>query len=156
MDSTIKGISSDSYISSDDAKEYFSKRPYSQSIEEDDDFEKFLMHSTLILDKYTNWIGSKTTEEQALEWPRSGITGIDKDIIPEKIKVATCELALCLLDGNILQSTNISSFESMKISSISMKLSGNVDSGIIPKHIKSLVSDYGSFNSDNNVPIIRV
>jgi len=155
MDSTIKGTESDSYISAEDAKDYFLKRPHSQSIEEEDDFEKFLMHATLILDSYIDWLGEKTTEDQALEWPRKNLTGIDKDTIPKDILTATCELALVLLDDNVLQSVGLSNFESMKISSMSLKISSNTSSDLIPRHILELVSQYGSINSGLNRTLIR-
>ena len=42
--------------------------------------------------------GEKTAEGQELEWPRTGITGLDEDTVPQKIKDAQMTLAL-IYDG---------------------------------------------------------
>jgi len=156
MDATLKGSSANSYISVVDATQYFLNRPHSQYIEENDDFEKFLMHSTLILDSYIDWLGDKTTTEQALEWPRKNLYGVDEDTIPRDILTATCELALVLLDDNVLQSTGLADFESLKVSSIQLKISNNISPNLIPEHILVLISKYGNINSGLNKTIIRV
>lgn len=60
---------------------------------------------------YLNWIGSRVNDDQALAWPRAyvpnpdapyddetltldDIVYFDEDIVPDRVKDATCELAL--------------------------------------------------------------
>jgi len=45
-----------------------------------------------------NYRGSKTDDTQSLEWPRSGIDGLDENTVPQRIKDAQMVLAL-IYDG---------------------------------------------------------
>jgi len=69
-----------------------------------DEFETALVRATRYLDdKYgQRWLGSRTNEDQALDWPRLGVEDpdgrwLDDDIVPQAVKDACCEAALELL-----------------------------------------------------------
>lgn len=68
-----------------------------------DDTEKAraLVSATRLVDRQT-WPGSRTSEYQVLEWPRTGtgISGIDEDVVPSQIEHATILLAAEINNGN--------------------------------------------------------
>src|SRR5678810_157099 len=78
---------------------------------EDDDKAKAVIEATRELSAKM-WVGSKSTTAQALAWPRAYATDpdaawagwgyYDSNIVPQRVKDATCELALQFLIGGIL------------------------------------------------------
>jgi len=75
---------------------------------EDDDKAKAVIEATRELSAKM-WVGSKSTTAQALAWPRAYATDpdaawagwgyYDSNIVPQRVKDATCELALQFLIG---------------------------------------------------------
>lgn len=68
--------------------------------------EAAIIISTQYVDNNFNWRGSIITEEQVLDWPRSGVyddegRGVDNDEIPLKLKNAICEYAKRQLEMEI-------------------------------------------------------
>lgn len=64
--------------------------------------EAALIWATRILDRSFNWMGTKTTSANKLEWPRYGVVDVNGydypyDTVPEVIKQMTAELASNLL-----------------------------------------------------------
>lgn len=49
--------------------------------------------------------GSKTVATQDLEWPRTGVTGVADDVVPERIKQAQLAAAVLIDQGADLQPT---------------------------------------------------
>lgn len=84
-----------SYATIVEAQSYFDARLHTEAWDEADDAtrDKALCQATRIIDRL-NFLGCKTEENQALQFPRDGDTDI-----PDDIKSATDELALALLDG---------------------------------------------------------
>jgi len=61
--------------------------------------EFLLIWATKTIDYYVDWYGSKTDEDSALRWPRTGMTDrdgntIETDEIPQVLKEAVATLAL--------------------------------------------------------------
>lgn len=61
--------------------------------------EYLLIWATRTIDQYVDWFGAKTDEDNALRWPRTGVTdrdgnAIDDDEIPQALKNAVAELAI--------------------------------------------------------------
>lgn len=83
------------YISLEDATLYFDDRLNSQVWydAEPNDQSRALKTATRMIDRL-NFIGSRTSTTQALQFPRGGDT-----TIPSDIKYACCEIAYALLDG---------------------------------------------------------
>lgn len=83
------------YITEIDAQTYFDGRlntdPWDSATSGDRD--KALAMATSLIDRL-NFLGEKTDENQALQFPRDADTDI-----PDDIKFACCECALALLDG---------------------------------------------------------
>jgi len=78
--------------------------------------DQALVTATKMLDRQ-EWMGSKTSDSQDLDWPRTGVTdpegnAVASDVVPQFILDATCELALALIQDLTVQtnsdtSTNI-------------------------------------------------
>jgi hypothetical protein len=108
FDSSIGGITSNSYISVADAAQYFENSNTAdfenwQSIDDDTQM-RALITATKYLDKNYKWsTGVITDVDQRLNWPRIGAfdleqRSIDSDELPEAIQDACCELVLLQFD----------------------------------------------------------
>lgn len=107
LDATVGSVSANSYLSLDDAQDYFDARLYSEAWTEAASGVQMqsLIMATRQLDEEFNWNGTKTDEDQSLEWPRSGAYDcsdklITSTVIPTEIKNATAEQALHLLKSD--------------------------------------------------------
>lgn len=78
---------------------------------DDDSKGRALITATRTLDRQI-WLGSKTDEDQALDWPRknTGVNGVVDNEIPIDIVNASIELALSITQGSNVQ--NVQSTES--------------------------------------------
>ena len=104
LDSTPGSVSANSYVSLEEAGDYFDARLYSDAwIDATSGVQQqSLIMATRQLDESYSWNGSKTSTDQSLDWPRSGVYDcegqlITSTIIPSDIKNATYEQALYLL-----------------------------------------------------------
>ncbi|PSJ60750.1 DnaT-like ssDNA-binding protein [Pseudaminobacter soli (ex Li et al. 2025)] len=89
----------DSYVDVDAFKTYCERIGYDVTGKADTDLEQALRRGTRGLDGIygQRFIGSPTSADQALEWPRTGAawrgSDIPGDIVPQKVKDAACEAA---------------------------------------------------------------
>lgn len=79
--------------------------------------DQALISATAMLDRQ-EWVGSKTGDPQALDWPRTGVSdpegvAVDSATVPQFIKDATCELALALIQDLRVQ-TNADTSKNIK------------------------------------------
>lgn len=95
-------VGTNSYVSRADATTYFadSLRSASWVALADTTKDQALVTATRMLDRQL-WAGTKTSDSQELEWPRTGVTDaygnvVDPDTVPQSIIDACCELALSL------------------------------------------------------------
>lgn len=49
---------------------------------------------------YIAWSGDRSTSEQSLPWPRTGIPGVASDIVPDQVKVMQFEISLLAFQGD--------------------------------------------------------
>lgn len=101
-----------SYVTLDEAQDYFDARLSTDAWDdaEDTDKQKSLYQATRLIDRL-NFEGLKWDPVQVLEFPRRYTVTIDwttqpptytpvnEQVVPLEIKIATCEIALYLLDG---------------------------------------------------------
>lgn len=120
FDSTISGLTSNSYASIADYNQY--RENHGLAVRTDEQAQVDLIKATLFIDtQYKSlWnTQSKTVEGQALHWGQSGAyyydnTAIDDDIIPDAVKKAVYEYAIRSVDSTSLDpqsKTNIKSQE---------------------------------------------
>ncbi len=92
------------YLSVAEADSYFQARNNpSWNARNTPDKEKAILYATAFLDGVFYWLGHIKKNEQALGWPRILVYDkehrpIDTGSVPQKVKDATCELALEALD----------------------------------------------------------
>jgi hypothetical protein len=125
-----------SYVSYDEAEEYFETRIDSAAWHnaDDEDRESALVTATLIIDE-NQFIGVAVSSEQSLAWPRSGATYFDpkygayltpsEEEIPQRIKLGTLELAYQLLSNENLLDQKTQTFEKISIGSITIEDTNN-------------------------------
>lgn len=94
---------SNSYGSVSEADAYFADREVTAWAGTEAQKKAALIKGTdYIESRFSNrFIGAKKTEEQALSWPRSGISTIDDDVIPSNLKKALFEYALRALSKSL-------------------------------------------------------
>lgn len=118
---TIGGADSNSYLTLDNvlaadgttviatgANEYFAESLHATAwtSASEPDKGKALVSATRFIDAKFRFKGIKTDQDQALAFPRYGVTNLDgyaydNDELPKRLKDATAELALSLLAGGI-------------------------------------------------------
>lgn len=118
------------------------------------DNEKALIWTTSIFDSMMTWKGYRTTEEQALRFPRSGIVdkdgySIDEDTIPSILEVATAEQALVLLGSNKFKLPAIlgQGIKEAKLGPMSVKVGDMQVEEVIPQNVLSLLDELGTLES---------
>lgn len=114
------------------------------------DKEKALIWTTYLFDSMMNWNGWKTTEDQSLRWPRSGVIdkdgySIDQDTIPINLERATAEEALILLSSNKFQFPSIlgQGISEAKLGPLSVKVGSMQVEEVIPQNVLSLLDELG-------------
>jgi len=142
LDAAVGGASANSYISLEDAAEYFSMRLQTEAWDAaaEASREKALMQATRMLDRL-HWTGSRTTSAQALAWPRTGTTlhgaALDGDAVPARIREACCELALALLRG---YGGGFDGIDSFRLGGVSVNFSG--PSQTFPPEVDRLIEPF--------------
>jgi hypothetical protein len=113
-----------------------------------------LMYTTLVLDSRTTWRGIRTTDVQALAWPRTGVVDNYKNTlsptaIPYNLRVAVVELAKHTLTEDRLSKWQPESIVSeIKVDTIAVKFAnaGDVAMGQykVPEIVTDLLTGLGS------------
>lgn len=123
FDATAGGQNANSYCDVEFADDYFETRwgaATTWSDTSDDDKEILLITATARLEEQT-YKGSRSTDTQALKWPRDGLTvdgvDIDSETVPTAVKKACCEAAIALLeDQDVFESGgDLEGFSSIQI-----------------------------------------
>lgn len=98
----IQGDNSNSYISINEATEYFEKDPVFCDIWNDmNDKEKWIVFSARAIDRLS-FKGARYKNTQSMEFPRNIIDDNTNDgSIPQSVKDAQCEMLKCLKNESI-------------------------------------------------------
>ena len=165
LDSTVGGSAANSYVSVDEADAYFTNRLYSDNWPTFIYKENALILSTSMIDWYINWIGVRTSSEQALDWPRtnavipSGET-VDPTIVPNSVKVAVYELTLAMIESDVTQDWELQGFKNVKAGPLELEIDGSSDNptpNSMPQRIYKILSDLtSSGNVKGSVSVVRL
>lgn len=101
-------VDADSFISVEFATQYLSARGISWGVEEESEKEILCIKASDFINSSFRWNGIKSTSEQALEFPRTGLydrDGYELTGVPRPIKNATCEAIKVLLENEELFTT---------------------------------------------------
>jgi len=150
-----------SYADLDDANTYFSTRLNSTSFvsETDDNKAIALIQATRAIDNYLTHKGYKVLDDQSLEYPRIGYRDLNQNvnqynyIFPAlKLKEATCELAIYMLDDDRLVSDSMNGIKSIKVAgSIEIQTTDKTEDLIIPNHVFRILSKYATKKSGSGI-----
>jgi len=176
-DGTSK-TTANSYISLADAELYFEGRLHSSvwTAAVTGIKNQALAHAARVIDRYVNWIGWKTLDTQAMQWPRAGIYydgskywsdtsyqiewevySVADNSIPQEIKDAQCELALVLIGSDTQKTPDTAGFKSVEISgAVSLEVDTADRVREIPAHIMRLIQHFGSLRgASGTVNLVR-
>lgn len=139
IDATVKGSSSNSYVTLAEADQYFADRPGSTTWtgSSNDEKNQALLYATKLLDKLNIFKGEKTSTTQSLSFPRKYLPDPDPDVafttdtlrlrdryldentIPDRVKYATYEQALSILkEPTRVEDPELQQFEKIKIDGV--------------------------------------
>lgn len=157
LDTTIGGASANSYVTLQNAEDYFDARLNSDvwTNATSDDKNRALIQSTARMNNF-NWIGDRVTFTQRLAWPRWGARKADQvsmgygggyyfnyadnyltTEIPQPVKDAQCELALSLLEGE--GGGAAGALDSFSTDGVTMKFS-SAPANVLPDRVAQLLA----------------
>ena len=93
------------YVSVEEFKDYWNMRNIDLAQKTDAEIEACIIIATQYIDKTFKYIGSKSTNEQSLQWPRSyayNLEGYVYSGLPNDVVFATCEAGYYNLNGKNL------------------------------------------------------
>ena len=131
FNATPSGAASNSYVSVEDAQAYFDGRlnvgPWTAANQLTKETALVAATARLEQESFRGW---RFDDAQRLKWPRDGV--IDEDgvafapaVIPDRVKFATCELALHMLTAGTTDTqapTGLEAFKALSVGSIELTL----------------------------------
>ncbi len=159
-----------SYVTVEEADEYFANRAYSSKWFDFSESEKpkLLILCSQSLDWYIKWKGVRTTAEQPMQWPRTNVllrdgTIVDPSTLPIAIKTAVYELALSFLEKGKDRTLDddLMGLEMLKVASLTIRTkpdrSGQrtTASEAIPDKVLQILNDYRSISTFGSVRLLR-
>ena len=143
-------INSNSYITVAEADTYLLTDKYRADWENYDDEDKgnVLIKATELLDAYFEWFGSKTEEDSALRWPRTGVFTTDgvkiaDNEIPINLKRATAEMAFQQYTIDRQAERTDYGIKELKVDVIELKFDKSEQKPVFPDYILALLRGLG-------------
>jgi len=167
VNATVSHASANSYITLIEANAYWADHFYSETWDalQSGDKNTLIVMSTRLLDEWVDWKGIKSSDTQALRWPRYNTVDrdnywIDGDVIPVEVKNATAELAGYLAKGDATAEPDTKGFSELKVGELQLKIdkSDRDNTTVIPDSVLAIISHYGVVRSRKNpstVSLIR-
>jgi hypothetical protein len=155
---TIGASDANSYVTQAEATAYFLNRIHSSAWEDFENKSQVLITSSQMLDWYVKWKGTKQTETQFMQWPRSSAirgdgTEIDEDTIPPEVKVAVYELALSSLAADRTEDDPLAGIGQLQAGSLMIKAGAEkpnqTNKKALPEKVYKILKDVyiqGSFS----------
>jgi len=122
------------------------------SVLEDDEIGKRFSYASKFLDNRAEWFGDKSSETQALRWPRKDVKGRDgykipRDTIPELIKEAVVEMAIALLAKDLTSDSSLDNIKELDVDgAVRIEFASSSTAGSIPVNVLHMLSSLGTFN----------
>ena len=164
IDATVGGASSNSYITRTNAQLYFDTRVAAEVAAWTDaataDKDRALISATYRLEQ-EEYAGVVTDRDQALKWPRAGLSDEDgrqyaDDEIPAPIERAVCELALALLKSEAtLGDSGLEGFENVQIGSLEVSPRASRQAGVLPEQVKRFLRGLWEDTGSLTRPVFR-
>jgi hypothetical protein len=151
LDATVGSIMANSYVTEDEADDYFADRMHSALWDSVTNKEAFLVSNSRILDWQLKFSGYKTSDIQSMQFPRTGIVlrsgyVVPSDTIPSEVKFAVFELTLASISRDRTADSSLAGIEQVKAGPLFIKasLGGYASSHpkVIPDHVRNILSEY--------------
>lgn len=162
LDTTLGGVSSDSYVTLAQADTYHLSRGRETAWADLDAEQKepALREATAYLDARYQWRGVRNTSTQALGWPRAGVL-IDGYVcptssLPRQLTEACCELALKALTEDLFADADAQYVESVTVGPITRKMSARGNGG--QKRyaaVDALLRDLAAGGRSGSISVVR-
>lgn len=146
LKATVGATDSNSYVTRAEADDYFLTRYNAGAWRDAEPSVKdmALVSASLALDDCIKWVGVKTDPAQSMDWPRVVDEELElaDNVIPIKIKRATYEAALYLLQSGTLEVTQ--EIDSVKIGPLEVNINENRPEVLLPNRVIASLTDLGS------------
>lgn len=156
LDATVGGTASNTYATFAEFQAYIETRPTvwdgtEAALDDPTEVNKALVQATQMLNEYIEWYGDATSRDQALPWPRFGMVMengylMDSDVLPDRLKRATCELAVQLLEGNLAEDSdaNAQGLKEIQVGPVDLVYKdGTITGKAIPDRVWRMVAIWG-------------
>lgn len=162
IDATLSGPDSNAYVTLDEANTYFSTRLHADNwaSASDADKEAAILSASSIIDWYYVYKGTRSVVTQSMQWPRAGIViGQDvyaSDALPKEVIMATCELALVLLEEDVLEDNALAGLRKVQAGPLMIQTADNgrpPSSGQLPEVVYMLLK---KFMDNSGIRVIRL
>lgn len=117
--------------------------------------ERALIMATTILHETMVWLGTPTTDTQALHFPAWGVLDDDgreynRDVIPPLLEVATAEMALELLRRDRLSSPGVLGLglSRAKVGPVDVQINDKQQEDVIPRNVLAYLTPFGTLESE--------
>lgn len=150
INAIAKDPNANSYTTLADANYHFSTKYKSADLWaalSNDQKSQLLIEATRQLDLFI-FGGQKTTQEQALSWPRNTIISSDgypisNQIVPKQIMAAQCEMANWMLteDERLLSDIDLQQIDQFKAGPLDLKIKNGAIT--VPPIVKQLIQSIG-------------
>lgn len=174
LDATAGGASANAYCDATFADDYFESRVGSSNWNSasDDDKDAALIIATQTLDANYEWNGYRSTDAQALGWPRQFAINPDQrwisldgqyianDIVPQTVKKATCEFAVFILTNDGYDGA-VGDLRSIQVGPIKLGINSLTSTFPIPTNALDLLKKWGRYigrsggSQIRTVPLVR-
>lgn len=142
VDSTVGGANANSYIdvaAADQLMEYRQLNFAAWSALTADQKGAALISASQMFDSL-KWKGVRTSETQALRWPRSGVYDQDEyaiadDVIPGDVQETLADYAFTLSQSDKFQATGLEGFSEIQVDVVKLKLDSEDRDSAIPSRI---------------------
>ena len=162
---TAGATNANSYCTLAEANTYHESRLYTTSWTDAEDDNKViaLIWATRMLDEICDWVGEKSTGEQALRWPRWDAWdkdgyNLDANTIPTFLKNATAELAFQLILKDRLQTMDdsIGGLKSVTAGSVSVDFDKMDRIQALPQSVLNLIKGFTNNATGGwQIPLVR-
>lgn len=136
-------VGTNSYISVANADAYFADRLYASEWigATSGDKEKSLLMSRRVIDRQV-FVGSRTSDDQLLAWPRAGVSDISSATVPQAILDAQCELALAFLREDLTADDGTRGVRRLQAGSVAIEYDGRAPSRNLPDAVSAILAPF--------------
>ena len=154
-------VSANSYVSLAEMLEYVTTRVPDSTVSTawtaltSDQKSMYLVNATRSIDNSCDWVGTKYSRDQKLDWPRYDVWVdsymLDVTIVPQSVKDATCEMAIwSMVNNGLVAVGQNAAFDSIKVGPINIDFSeqvGGSSEKYFPDIVAMLLRDLGTMSN---------